>query len=324
MKTRKDSGRLVAQIRKIIGKSQSQFAALVGVSKHTIISVENGRNELSKNLTRRIYIATGAQILDGKFRLQPTFNVPVADPTGKITPEISKFLDDLRDRTHQKQDQYTRQDFEKWRTLFFPSNDDAAQKSFDQIKPWVEFIFKAAAKPGAAGNRDRLPAVYQSLVEWLNETREAFKLENEIESILEDQTRTIGRTATAVSTLLENPDRCKEELAKHGIDFNKIKKELKNNKSDGWLFINDEFRDTWSPGQRPFMVECKSRKLIPKAKYWIETIKRDPTILRQALETLKSNPRSVEAMELLNAPFYQVQKIVEHVESDYPSNTKTN
>ena len=87
MKTRKDSGRLVAQIRKIIGKSQSQFAALVGVSKHTIISVENGRNELSKNLTRRIYIATGAQILDGKFRLQPTFNVPVADPTGKITPE---------------------------------------------------------------------------------------------------------------------------------------------------------------------------------------------------------------------------------------------
>ena len=323
MKTRKDDGLLIAQIRKIIGKSQSQFAALVGVSKHTIISVENGRNKLSKNLARRIQIATGAQILDGKFRFEPEYDLPVADPSGKFTPELSEFINSRWDGTGKYDDLYTRQDFEQWRAIFFPSTDEAAQKSFDQIKHWVEFIFKAAAKPGLAGNRDRLPAVYQSLVEWLNETRETFKLEKEINAILEDETRDIGRTAYSISNLLTKPQIAKEKLAEHGIDFNKIKKELKKHESGGWLIVDDECRCVWWPGHSPFTVLCKSRKLIPKAKYWIETIKPDPTTIAELLKELKSTPLSNRAIELINAPMNQLDKIVKRVVSDYPSNTKT-
>ena len=106
---------------------------------------------------------------------------------------------------------------------------------FDQIKHWVEFIFKAAAKPGLAGNRDRLPAVYQSLVEWLNETRGNLQIGEGNDAILEDETRDIGRTAYSISNLLTKPEIAKEKLAEHGIDFNKIKKELKKHESGGWL-----------------------------------------------------------------------------------------
>src|SRR5208282_5111248 len=79
----------------------------------------------------------------------------LADPSGKLTPEVLKFIHGRWDGTGKYDDLYTRQDFEQWRSIFFPSDDKAAKISFDQIKQWVEFIFKAAAKPGIAGNRDR-------------------------------------------------------------------------------------------------------------------------------------------------------------------------
>jgi transcriptional regulator with XRE-family HTH domain len=148
MKTRKNAGRLVAELRKIIGKSQTQFAAMIGVSKDTVISVENGRNQLSRNLAKRIQIATGADLLR-------------ATPGNPLN--------------------FTSHDCKRWRDKFNPSNEAAALKQFEEMKPWLKVVFLAAAKSGLAGNRDRLPAVCLSFREWLNETRQYFKLENEIE-----------------------------------------------------------------------------------------------------------------------------------------------
>ena len=111
MKARKMSGQLVAELRKIIGKSQTQFAAMIGVSKHTVISVENGRNQLSRNLTKRIEIATGAKLSEG--RLTSPFQA----------------------------EDYTRDDFNQWREKYHQTNEASARKQFDDMQPWLKVIF---------------------------------------------------------------------------------------------------------------------------------------------------------------------------------------
>jgi len=308
MKTSKDSVQLVAQLRDTIKKSQSQFAAMVGVSKHTIISVENGRNQLSKNLARRIQIATGARILDGKLRFAPEYNVPVAESPGKLTQGAAKFLHNRRDGTGKYDDLYTRQDFEQWRANFFPSNYEAARKSFDKIKQWVEVIFKAAAaKPGIAGNRDRLPAVYQSLVEWLNETRGNFKLEKEVDDILEAETHRLGEFGFGATSLTkpasrDDLERLKDDIASFGYDFAEIKKFSKKAIIGDYIVLQTESRRVWDPFHGQESIPCAKWKILEKPKYWFEfsydfmarvmktpvedILGRDP-ILLAAVETLR-------------------------------------
>lgn len=147
MKNTLKPGRLTAKLREVIEKTQSQFAVMLGVSKDTIISVENGRNQLSWNLAKRIYIATGANLLK-----------------------------DLFPFTHSPGENYFRKDFEKWLSNYYPGNSQTAKDQFNRMQFWIETLFKAAAKPGVAGNRDRLPALHLSLVEWLESARKDFKL----------------------------------------------------------------------------------------------------------------------------------------------------
>ena len=267
MKTRKDSGPLVAQLRKTIGKSQSQFAAMIGVSKHTIISVENGRNKLSKNLASRIQMATGAEISDERLRFQPFMEGP-----SKLTPEARKFLHTRWDGTRKYDNLYTRQDFVQWRDNFYPSNDETARKLFDKIKMWVEFLFRAAAKPGVAQNRDRLPAIYQSLVQWLNESLENFKLAREIDDMLEQETHAVGQAAYDISCLRteKDLDRVKEEFASYGFDYDEVKKSFKKAKPGDWIVLETEIRSLWHPFNDSIAIPCATRTLRPKPTFWFE------------------------------------------------------
>src|ERR1039457_4594330 len=122
-------------LRALVEKSQSRFAAMIGESKHNIISVENKRNPLTPRLARKIYLATGAN-------LHPDVMHWVAVPG----------------------ENYTKRNFDEWRTKFFPSDDKTARQQFNRLKFWVELVFRAAAKSGVAGNRDRLPAICLSLI----------------------------------------------------------------------------------------------------------------------------------------------------------------
>jgi DNA-binding XRE family transcriptional regulator len=244
MRTRKHSGQLVAQLRKTIGKSQSQFAAMIGVSKHTIISVENGRNQLSENLARRIHEATGAHLRS----------------------------DDPENLGWNRK--YTADEFNQWRGKFYPSSEAAARKQFDESKMWLKVIFLAAAKSGLAGNRDRLPAVRISFIEWLEETRKNFKLEDEIEDILPEETREVSREGIDISWCLKNPKEAKEKLAEHSINFNAFKKQVAQRSRNTWLIVEDEYRAVWSLNS-PFGVVVDTRKLLPEAMCWIRTY--DPT-----------------------------------------------
>lgn len=263
MKARKHSGQLVAELRKIIGKSQTQFAAMIGVSKHTIISVENGRNQLSRNLTERIEIATGADLAEDK--LESPYRI----------------------------ENYTSKDFNRWRERHNPSNELAAKREFDEKKKWLKIILLAAAKSGRAGNRDRFAAVCLSFTEWLNDTRQKFKLENEIEDFLEDETRQVTESSYAVSHLLDEPNELKEFANNHGFNLTKLRKELKKQPLGSWLHIEDEYFSNWSPGGGEFKQVCNPRKLIPKPKYWFVIYK--PTLTeinefkKKLIEALKSN-----------------------------------
>jgi len=75
------------------------------------------------------------------------------------------------------------------------------------------------------------------------------------------------------SAQLYDPKRSQKDLAEHGIDFSKIKHELKKQASDGFLFIQNEYRSTWGPGRLPFSVLRKPRTRLPQAKYWIKHFK---------------------------------------------------
>src|SRR5450759_2103801 len=207
MKTREHSGRLVAELRHLIGKSQSHFAAMIGVSKHTIISVENGRNELSRNLAKRIQVATGASLLQNKL------------------------------------ENYKRSNFDDWRIKFFPSTEASALEQFDRMQKYLKIVFLAASKPGVAGNRDQLPAVCLSLAEWLEQTRQNFKLAKQIDALMEDETRHINRSGFDISALLADHTEAKKKLAVHGIDFSTIKNHLKKHAVDHWLLVEDEFTE---------------------------------------------------------------------------------
>ena len=170
---KKKPNKTVAKLRNLIGKTQEQFAVMLGVSKDTIVSVENGRNRLSPGLASRTHIATGAD------------EVNLLKNSGKVvTPGSGR----------QPEAEYTRKSFDQWRKLVFgPNADDpagrkkTAQFYFDYIKGRIEVLLLAATRPGVKGH-DRFPAVIQSLEGWINHAYEEFELAQEVDEVLREET----------------------------------------------------------------------------------------------------------------------------------------
>jgi transcriptional regulator with XRE-family HTH domain len=246
MKTKKQAGRLLADFRKAIGKSQTQFAAMLGVSKHTIISVENDRNRLSPKLAHRIRIATGA-------------------PIGSESD-----LDLLEWWVREKR-------FDTWRQKF-KSDEASAQARFEDLSCWIRLVFRAAARSGVAGIRDRLPAVYLSMQEWLEETRTTFKLEPEIDSILEEETRHLEAGYWTDAQLKKDGELAKWIAGQLGITGAKLWQGFKKHKKGRnivILYAKLEARDSWDPEAGEFPpkpTECKVKKLSSQQKYWFESV----------------------------------------------------
>jgi len=283
MKKPTKAGRLVAQLREIIGKTQSQFAAMIGVAKDTIISVENGRNDLSPKLAKLIKAATGAEIRDDRIEFEPLHGIPHLESPPKLSPE--QFMGTKRD--------YTPEDFEKWHTTYYQCDDELARKHYEKIKVWIEFIFRAAAKPGVAGNRNRFPAVYQSLVDWLNETRSTFKLEKEIEQLLDDEPHQFAELT--LFSPPDNNDKARSLVTESGFDYNKVKKILEKRKPSECLMMEIEMRPGWDPFLCSKFVPCTTRKLAPKPKCWLEDWN---TVFER---NLKKYPQIFKTDEELNA-----------------------
>ena len=99
--------------------------------------------------------------------------------------------------------------------------------------------------------------------------RENFKLEKEVDDILEQEYHDVGELALGFSDLI-NPkhrERIIKELASYGYDFSEVKKNLKNAKRTDWIVLDTECRHQWDPFDESEVVPCKTRKLLPKPKF---------------------------------------------------------
>jgi transcriptional regulator with XRE-family HTH domain len=274
MQTKPADARRMIQLRKLIKKSQSQFAAMIGASIHTVISVENGRNQLSENLARRIEIATGAD-------LRRRHKDQVAAVGGGT---------------------FTKAAFEEWR-MRFSSDKHNAEGRFNDVKYWIELVLKAAAKPGKAGNRDRLPAVYMALTDWLAETRKAFKLEQEIDEVLEEEPHEIIRLSHDFADLVRNKKELAEVARQMGTTpkdlLKKYQQQMRGLKANEQVRLHTAYgmRRAWNPF-KPGLVaafdECKVKKLLPKPEF---EFKNEPPMtlspeVQQIIDDFKRQRRS--------------------------------
>jgi DNA-binding transcriptional regulator YiaG len=149
----------IRKLRQILGRSQVAFAALVGVSTDTVISWENGRNQLSREKARCIHVATGvriAELLEGKGQLRNMDGAP-----------------------------YVLADFNEWHRTYLGVTDPTRAEYFAKqgfITLWL--LFHAAAVPGPGKIKNRLPAVWISFQEWAEQAADNGQLKPQIKALL--------------------------------------------------------------------------------------------------------------------------------------------
>jgi transcriptional regulator with XRE-family HTH domain len=160
MKTRPNKA--IRELRKIIGRTQGEFAAMIGASKDAVVSWEAGRNKLSPQFARRMRFVTGVDedvLLRGKGQL--TCYVPFAGHPP-----------------------FTAATFEQHRSTYWGRSDEvAARQHLRNCADALGLLFAAAAQ-SQGRVRYRLPAVLDSFIQWCERTREDFQLEAQIEEQL--------------------------------------------------------------------------------------------------------------------------------------------
>ena len=162
-------------MRRILGQTQSEFAAMIGASKDTIVSWECGRNRLSMTFARRIAIATG---VDGDCLLKGVSVPFTAEPFS--SPRV-----------------YTAEDFERHRKSWRGrSDEEGARHHLKHCADALELIFMAAVRSGAAKGCQQLPAVLVSFIDWCEETRRDFGLEEGIDLQLQRRRLRVSVTQT--------------------------------------------------------------------------------------------------------------------------------
>jgi transcriptional regulator with XRE-family HTH domain len=163
MKTR--ANKALKELRKIIGRTQGEFAAMIGASKDAVASWETGRNKLSRQFARRIAFATGVE--EGALRRG-------RGPLRCYVPFAGWQA-------------FTEASFAQYRKSYWGRSEQAAARQ--HLRNCVDalgLLFMAAAQ-AQGRTRYRLPGVLDSFVQWCERTREEFHLEPEIQKLLEQR-----------------------------------------------------------------------------------------------------------------------------------------
>jgi transcriptional regulator with XRE-family HTH domain len=171
--------RSLVALRKIIHRTQAQFAALVGVSTDTVVSWENGRNRLTAEKARAIHVATGAR-----------------------TPELLKGQGKVKNMDRLP---YSLADFDAWHRTYLGSTDESRADYFSQqayIHVWL--LFHAAAKPGAGKLKQRLPAVWISFLEWADQIAENCQLKRQIKEVQSKHKRWLKHQSAKAHAMLDH------------------------------------------------------------------------------------------------------------------------
>jgi transcriptional regulator with XRE-family HTH domain len=168
---KKQPNEAIRALRKIIGLTQAEFAVMIGVSKDAVVSWEIGRNHVSETFVRRIALATG---VDGRL-LRLGISVPMSTAADVHV--------------------YTAEDFERHRQSEWGRTDEeSARRWLEHCVDTLELVLLAAAKPGGEKNRQRLPGVMDSFMQWGESVREDFQLGPQIDEQLEQRRQVVGMT----------------------------------------------------------------------------------------------------------------------------------
>jgi transcriptional regulator with XRE-family HTH domain len=212
----KQRNQAMRALRKIIGQTQTEFAAMVGVSKDAVASWETGRNQLSATFARRIALVTG---VDGRV-LHLGVSVPLSDA----------------DDGHV----YTAEDFKRHQETEW--GEEAGARRLKYCVDTLELLLRAAVQPGGEKIRHRLPGVMDSFLQWCERTREDFQLGPEIDAQLETRRRKVGMTQPVHywrRVKRENP----EVMKAAGYVENPAKRDREE------LRLELELVPGWSPGR---------------------------------------------------------------------------
>ena len=171
MTTTLNKTKTIRELRRILGQTQSEFAALIGASKDTVASWETGRNPVSAALARRIALVTG---VDERSLLKPG---------GELMVRL----------THPRR-RYTVEEFGRYRKQFWgASGEECVRRQWRPCADTLELVFLAAAK-GAGVTGGRLPGVVDSFIQWCRQAREEFQLGPAIEAELATRRGTLELT----------------------------------------------------------------------------------------------------------------------------------
>jgi hypothetical protein len=155
--------------------NQTEFAAMIGISKDSVASWDIGRIKVSDRFARRIVFATGVDedsVMGGEG--VPTVTYPVTGRRG-----------------------YTREDFQRYQGTARGRSDEAgARHHLKNCADTLRLILMAAASSGEGGLGRRLPAVLNSFIQWSEETQEEFNLGRGIRAQLEKREFKMGLTFT--------------------------------------------------------------------------------------------------------------------------------
>jgi transcriptional regulator with XRE-family HTH domain len=148
------------QLRRILAQSQSEFAQMIGATRDTVASWENGRNRLTRDAAQRIMYATGAwphSLLNGP---------PILDCN--LEP-------------------YKPESLAAWKREGKYCSVSAADALYGQSADALWLVFTAAARPGPGKLKHQFPALWWSFTEWLKQVAREFKLHDRIDALLKDR-----------------------------------------------------------------------------------------------------------------------------------------
>jgi DNA-binding transcriptional regulator YiaG len=152
----------IRALRTILGQNQAEFAAMIGASKDTVVSWENGRNPLSAPLARRISLVTGVDELSLMQGSDPLL-------TRYIAPKTP----------------FTLEAYDKHRKTFWGQTpEENVRRRIRPCADTLELLFLAAARAGAGEGCSRLPGLMDSFIQWCHQAREDFELGAEIDAEL--------------------------------------------------------------------------------------------------------------------------------------------
>jgi transcriptional regulator with XRE-family HTH domain len=131
---------VLRDLRRTIGKTQAQFAQMIGVQPITVNRIENGSlKKISPHLAVRIQVATGISITE-----------LTKGPRGKLIDSFGHT--------------YSNETFSRWEKALKPASEEGAKEAAKKFHWWLEILLRAAARcRGGHGYNGAIAMLIQSM-----------------------------------------------------------------------------------------------------------------------------------------------------------------